>query len=120
MVAVGMPKVCGPHGRACGRIWAHEVDRHAECSHHLRLINAARDDRGAESAGGEQRRMCQILAKLTYYKCYNFDMACFSLPSLACNKAWGLAKTASVINFINQQARLLIVLAGLILTIQTF
>jgi hypothetical protein len=56
--------------------------------------------------------MSQILAKLTYYKWYNFDMACFSLPSLACNKAWGLAKTASVINFINQQARLLIALAG--------
>jgi hypothetical protein len=40
-------------------------------------------------------------------------MACFSLPSFACNKAWGLAKTASVINFINRPARLLIVLAGL-------
>lgn len=57
-------------------------------------------------------------AKLTFITTSTHGLFQPSVMSL--QKAWGLAKTASVINFINQQARLLTMLAGLILTIQTF
>jgi hypothetical protein len=48
---------------------------------------------------GEQRLNGQISTRLSNYKYYNFgNQAGFSLPS-SLQRAWGLAKTASVINY---------------------
>jgi hypothetical protein len=86
------------------------------CSHHLQLIHAARGD-GREMQAVNSVVESQILATLTYYKYRNFaKVQCFRLVSAfhrACSKAWGLAKTASVINFIYRPAWLLTKLAGL-------
>ena len=72
-----MPILCDAAAPAVnqrrGRNWAHEVDRHAECSHHLQLFHAARKG-GREMQAVSSVVESQILATLTYYKYYNFDL----------------------------------------------
>jgi hypothetical protein len=86
------------------------------CSHHLQFIHAARED-GREMQAVNNIVESQILAKLTYYKYRNFAKLHASgwfQPSVElAAKHWGLAKTASVIHFINQPARCSVDLAGL-------
>jgi hypothetical protein len=83
-----MPILCGAATPAvsqrCGSNWAHEVDRHAECSHHLQLFHAAQKG-GREMQAVSSVVESQILTRLTYHKYYNFDI--YNFAKLQCNQA---------------------------------
>jgi len=79
-----MPILCGGaectrvhHAAATGRMKSIDMPL---CSHHLQLIHAALSGR-QRIAGGEQPRMGQIRAKLTYYAALTEKAAGGSLSS---------------------------------------